>query len=56
MITSIDTINDICINVIIDIYRNINNNNNCWINLDMIILSCLQRLQIPCLEALGLSI
>ena len=55
MITSIDTINDICINVIIDIYRNINNNNN-WINLDMIILSCLQRLQIPCLEALGLSI
>lgn len=54
MIRSIDAINDICINVIIDIYRN--NNDNNWVTLDMIILSCLQRLQLPCLEAIGLSI
>jgi hypothetical protein len=45
-------VNDICSSVIVDICKS-----NCgnWINVEDIILSCLQRLQVPCFEALGLT-
>lgn len=46
-------INDICSNVIVEIFKN---NDGNWTNVGDIILTCLQRLQIPCFEALGLSV
>ena len=48
-----DGVNSICNSVICDIYKNSNNN---WVYLDVIILSCLQRLQVPCFEVLGFSV